>query len=130
MIFIHNIPFNSSLTSIIDRSDLSLDGEPGGSAASAARDRTGLRWVDDSVAFFRLAVLEAEGIHEIKSPHPLFFRFYQDGRDPEQIVATYAQEGLRNTFVLLGAVFLANVSIMVYGAKRLITTKTPTLDDF
>ncbi|CAD7943857.1 unnamed protein product [Amoebophrya sp. A25] len=99
--------------------------------AMSERERTGLRWIDDTTRQnFRLAVLEAEGIHKIKAAHPLFFSFYQDGRSPDGVLSAYAQAGLEVTLGLYFLVFCMNILIMMYLAKRLITTKAPTLDDF
>ncbi|CAD7932341.1 unnamed protein product [Amoebophrya sp. A120] len=95
------------------------------------KDRTAVRWIEEStVPFYRLAVLEAEGIHNVKSAHPLFLRFFQNGRDPEILVATYAQTGIKVTFALLFFVFVLNIFVMLGVAKRFITTKVPSLEDF
>ena len=95
------------------------------------KERTALRWTDDTTRQnFRFAVLKAEGIYKFTSAHPLFFTFYQDGRSPDQVLAAHGQAGLELTFIALGVVFFINIIVMLFVAKRMITTKAPTLADF
>ena len=77
-----------------------------------------MRWVDNlSKPFFRLAVVEAEGVHKVRSKHPIFVDFLGDGRDPVQEVNALGQKGFR---VLLGAgigSFVANFLLIAYLTK-------------
>jgi len=65
--------------------------------------RSGLRLMsDDSRAFYRLAVQQAEGAHKINAPHPLFFEWVQD---PVATLDLMADRGWR-IFVMAVVCFL------------------------
>lgn len=79
----------------------------------------GLRYIDNhDKPFFRLAVAEAEGVHGIKSKHPLFFE-YLEKQTPDARVVEFARAGYINLLASVFAVFFVNFASMIVLAKAI-----------
>ena len=65
-----------------------------------------------------MAVAEAEGVHGIKSKHPLFFE-YLEKQSPEARVVEFARAGYINLLASVLLVFVVNFVSMVVLAKAI-----------
>lgn len=73
--------------------------------------RAGLRMVhDDQRPYFRLAVLEAEGVHGISSTHPLFFYILHD---PVKENNSFKANGYSNYLVGVYSFFAVNFCVLI-----------------
>jgi len=68
--------------------------------------------------FYRLAVLEAEGSHGIRSKHPLFVEFLRE-KTPEQRTVEYGRAGYINLVVSVLLIFCFNFTAIVVLAKKI-----------
>lgn len=90
-------------------------------SVSAYPLRSAVRWIEPlAMNFFRLAVSEAEGVHNVQSPRPAFFKFYNKGEDPAQEVANLARAAYRRLFLYSMMSFFTNIVFMGFLAKKLI----------
>lgn len=86
------------------------------------RARAGLRLtLPHQVPFFRLAVLEAEGAHQMTSIHPLFFYFVED---PNEEVRKMMHRGYANVVIAMCAFFACNMAAVCFTLKGLFSTPT------
>jgi hypothetical protein len=77
--------------------------------------KTGLRLMDDGLRqYYRLAVLEAEGAHNIASKHPIFLYWMQD---PLSQVHTMIHQGYRRLIVAQFVSFFANAGALAFSMK-------------
>lgn len=95
-------------------SDLAADFSCG--AFNSTRARSGLRQVVETWRpFFRLAVVQAEGIHGLTSQHPLFFHWTED---PVAALQSWKYAGYRNLIIAMIFSFCINVLILVPSLKK------------
>jgi len=77
--------------------------------------RSGLRLMrDDQRPMFRLAVLAAEGVHKITSPHPLFFYWLQD---PKSEIKSYQERGYSMFLTWMFIFFFGNAAAVALSVK-------------
>lgn len=77
--------------------------------------RAGLRMMyDHDRTFYRLAVLQAEGSHQIISTHPLFFEWMHD---PLLALTKLRKKGYRLFIVAMIASFIGNAAILAVALK-------------
>jgi len=87
---------------------------------SNPKAKSGLRLMrDDQRPFFRLAVQQAEALHKLKAPHPLFFHWMEE---PQNEVASYRDDGVKcyniGMFLSLAInLFLVVVAVPIFLAK-------------
>jgi len=78
---------------------------------NSTRAKSGLRQIVDSWRpFFRLAVLQAEGMHHVSSRHPLFFTWVDD---PVAELRTWKLAGYRRFIVAMIFSFAMNAVLVV-----------------
>eukprot|EP00932_Pfiesteria_piscicida_P021506 SRR837773.8293.p1 GENE.SRR837773.8293~~SRR837773.8293.p1 ORF type:complete len:331 (-),score=113.65 SRR837773.8293:3-944(-) len=93
--------------------DLAADFRCG--AYNSSRARSGLRQVVETWRpFFRLAVVQAEGIHGLESRHPLFFHWVED---PVAELTSWKLMGYRAFIVTMILSFCINAMIMFPSLK-------------
>lgn len=79
------------------------------------RVKSGLRQTADSWRpFFRLAVLQAEGIHKVSSRHPLFFHWVED---PVKELNSWKESGYRRFIIVMTVAFAANAAALLPSLK-------------
>lgn len=82
------------------------------------RAKSGLRLMkDDERPFYRLAVLQAEGVHKLTSPHPLFFYWVED---PEAEIRSYREKGYSNFIIAMFVFFFVNLFCLGVGLKTIV----------
>jgi len=81
-------------------------------AYNKPRAKSGIRMLTASTRpFYRLAVLQAEGLHGLTSVHPLFFRWVED---PVEQIAQWKRSGFRRFLVVMyGSFFIGLLSLAV-----------------
>jgi len=95
-------------------SELAADFRCGAYNSTAAR--SGLRMVvDTQLPFYRLAVMQAEGIHHVTSQHPLFFHWVEN---PVAQLSSWKMDGYRQFIALMLGVFVANAAALASMLKR------------
>lgn len=83
------------------------------------RAKSGLRLMkDDERPFFRLAVMEAEGVHGIVSTHPLFFYWLED---PVAEIHSYKQRAYSKFIQYMIVFFFGNAACLGFSLKSFLS---------
>lgn len=78
--------------------------------------KSGLRMlVESRRPLYRMAVLQAEALHDVSSPHPLFFYWLQD---PVAEVRSWKRMGYRRFIMAMIVAFFGNAVLLVPALKR------------
>lgn len=87
--------------------------------SGSGNSKTAVRWVDNlAKPFFRLAVIEAEGVHSISAKHPIFVKYFADGTDPVVDVNSLGQKGFSMFFSAAIGMFVLNIAVVAGLAKH------------
>mmetsp|Transcript_101563 Transcript_101563/g.296052 ORF Transcript_101563/g.296052 Transcript_101563/m.296052 type:complete len:344 (-) Transcript_101563:16-1047(-) len=79
------------------------------------RAKSGIRMLTTSTRpYYRLAVLQAEGMHGLSSTHPLFFRWVED---PVAQIAQWKRAGVRRFLVVMYGSFFVSLACLAVVLK-------------